>query len=275
MCNGGLLLELDSPAAANWLKKDSTRERFLTNLGSGACIKDRSYQVILQFVPIFFNPEDKDQLRQYEIHNNLEPLSVLKAEWIKAPKDRKPKQEVATLRVYHSTAASANKVLCKGTSIFNRRVVLRKPKREPIRCLHCQRFGHERRHCKASQPSCGRCADVHETDQCKALRDQFSCANCMGPHPSYDRKCPHFWDKCRQIDSRRPENNLAFYPTDEAWTWSTLEYNTNSESPLPPPRPAPGIPRPPVLRQTRLPFPFVPPTPTNEQQSQPQSNPPQ
>ena len=59
----------------------------------------------------------------------------------------------------------------------------------------------------------------------------------MGPHPSYDHKCSHFLDKCRQIDSCRPKNNLAFYPTDEAWTWSTLDYNPNSESPLPPTSP--------------------------------------
>ena len=53
--NGDLPLELDSPEAVDWLRKSETRERLLANIiGSGACIKDRTYQIILQFVPVQF-----------------------------------------------------------------------------------------------------------------------------------------------------------------------------------------------------------------------------
>lgn len=238
MRNGGLLLELDSSASADWLRETTPRDSFLSNLGSGANIKDRSYQVIVQFVPIQFNPEDTEQLRQYESFNGLAPHSILKAEWIKPIKDRKPTQKVATMRVYHRTAESANVILKEGASILSKRVIPKKPKKEPIRCLRCQRFGHERRACQATAPRCGKCADQHETDSCPADRFNPKCANCSGHHPSYDRDCPRFWDKCHQIDGRCPENKLAFYPTDEPWSWVTFDQAIQHEQPNDPPHPS-------------------------------------
>ena len=72
---GSLLLKLDTPFAADWLREGTPRDTFLANLGSGANIKDRTYQVIAQFVPVQFDPEDDDHLRQLEIFNGLEPAS--------------------------------------------------------------------------------------------------------------------------------------------------------------------------------------------------------
>ena len=71
MCNGSLLLKLDSPKSANWLLDDTNRTRFLDNIGSGACIKDRSYQVIVQFAPVQFQPKDKENIRTFETINGL------------------------------------------------------------------------------------------------------------------------------------------------------------------------------------------------------------
>ncbi|KAF9789347.1 hypothetical protein BJ322DRAFT_1018027 [Thelephora terrestris] len=112
--NGGLLLELDSTDSADWLRTPRVRESFLVGLGSGANIKDRTYQVIVQFVPIQFDPEDQEHLRQYELYNGIEANSVLKAEWIKPIKARTSIQRVATMRVYHRDAESANKILSEG-----------------------------------------------------------------------------------------------------------------------------------------------------------------
>ena len=159
------------------------------------------------------------------------------------------------MRVFHKDAKSANKVLSEGASIFNKRTIPKKPKKEPIRCLHCQRFGHERRDCKSDLPNCGRCAGAHETNDC-TTNLPFKCVNCNYQHPSYDRECSKFREKCRQTDSRCPENKLAFYPTSEPWTWVTNEQLAHAEPPslppsFPPPFPQPGPEhRPP--RQTRL-----------------------
>ena len=90
--NDGLLLELDSPEAIDWLRKSKTGGHLLANIGSGACIKDRTYQIILQFVPVQFDPKNDEHLWQYEEQNNIAPKTVLKTEWIKPVKDRKKDQ---------------------------------------------------------------------------------------------------------------------------------------------------------------------------------------
>ena len=252
MRNGGLLLELGSSEAAEWLRGDDVREGFLTNVGSGANIKDRTYQVIVQFVPVQFKPDDDAHLRDYESFNGLAPNSVLKAEWIKPVNDRRPNQRVATMRVYHKDALSANKILSEGASILGKYTTPKKPKKEPIRCLKCQRFGHERRDCKADDIRCARCAESHETSSCEAQRTNHKCINCLGPHPSFDRECPKFEEKCRQTDSRCPENNLAFYPTDDSWTWATIDQDIRADPPATAPSPPPETGRRRELRQTQL-----------------------
>ena len=269
MRNGGLLLELDSPKAVDWLKREDVRESFLSNMGSGANIKDRTYQVIVQFVPVNFKPDDDQHVREYEASNGLESESVLKAEWIKPVSERRQNQRVATMRVYHRDAISANKILSEGAYVLGKRTSPKKPKKEPIRCLKCQRFGHERRDCRSETPRCGKCAGMHETDSCTAQRDNFKCANCPGSHPSYDRDCPAFEEKCIQTDARRPENNLAFYPTDDSWTWATIEHNAQASPPAANPTSRPN--RPNTLRQTQLTGANATPIgrpPTSSQQSQ-------
>lgn len=234
--NGGLLLELNSDEAANWLKSDAVINSFLENVGSGASVKNRTYQVIVQFVPVGFDPTDDEHIRAYEEHNNIANGSVAKAEWIKPIKDRKKDQKVATLRVYHRDAESANTILKQGAYVFTKRVVPKRPHKEPIRCLRCHKFGHERRDCKYENTYCGKCSKLHETEDCSAPRSEYICINCFGPHPSYDRDCPKFWEKCQQMDQCCPENGLAFYPTEEQWTWITLD-NAAAARALPPPPP--------------------------------------
>ena len=251
--NGGLLLELNTDEAALWLKSDEIINRFLENLGSGASVKNRTYQVIVQFVPVSFDPADDKHIKAFEEHNNIAEGSIAKAEWIKPAKDRKPNQKVATLRVYHRNAQSANTILKQGAYVFNKRVVPKRPHKEPIRCLRCHRFGHERRECKSQNVYCGKCSGIHETDTCREHPRAFKCINCLGPHPSYDRECQVFWEKRQQMDQRCPENGLAFYPTNEPWTWITLDDAATHQTPPTPPDEFDRRPRPhPMLRQTRL-----------------------
>ena len=225
--NGGLLVELDRAEAADWLCDDANRSKLLDNIGSGASIKNRTYQVIVQFIPVQFNPENEESLRNVEKVNELRPKTILKAEWIKPVKDRREGQKVATARFYFNDAKTANTVLSTNTYIREKKVVTKKPRKEPIRCLKCQQFGHERRHCRANEPRCARCARNHPTKECITPQRDITCCNCEGRHPSYDRDCPKFLEKCAQIDSRCPENNLAFYPTDEPWSWATMDTRLN------------------------------------------------
>ena len=252
--NGGLLLELNSDEAAQWLRSDGVITSFLENLGSGASIKNRTYQVLVQFVPVTFDPADDEHVRGFEENNGITNGSIAKMDWIKPKKDRKVGQKVATLRVYHRDVESANTILKQGAYVFNKRVVPRRPHKEPIRCLRCHKFGHERRNCNYENPYCRKCTRLHETEDCSAPSTEYKCINCFGPHPSYSRECPKFWEKCQQMDQRCPENGLAYYPTKEPWTWVTLDHAASAQAPPPPPPAAPAHQTrpPPTLRQTRL-----------------------
>jgi len=254
--NGGLLLELNSDEAANWLRSDGIITSFLGNLGSGASIKNRTYQIIVQFVPVTFDPANDEHIRGFEENNDIAIGSIAKMDWIKPKKDRKNGQKVATLRVYHRNVESANTILKQGAYVFNKHVVPRRPHKEPIRCPRCHKFGHERRNCNYENSYCGKCTRTHETDECSTPPTEYKCINCLGPHPSYSQECPKFWEKCQQMDQRCPENGLAYYPTDEPWTWVTLDHAASAQAPPPPPPPAAPthLTQPhQTLRQTRLP----------------------
>jgi len=74
--NGGLLLELNSPETVQWLRNTNITDKFLGGIGSGASIKNKTYQVIISFTPIQFNPEEDKQVRAYEEHNNIQQNSI-------------------------------------------------------------------------------------------------------------------------------------------------------------------------------------------------------
>lgn len=187
---------------------------------------DWTYQVIVQFVPVEFWTEGDASLRQYESVNSLEEKSVLKVEWIKPVQDRKPLQKVVTTWFYHRDAKPANVILSRGAHVLGKKVIPKKLKRGPIWCLKCQQFGHERRNCMAATARCVKCACAHETEECQATRRVFECVNCGCNHPSYDRFCQSFLDKCIQLNICCPKNNLAFYPTEEPWSWVTMDQTT-------------------------------------------------
>jgi hypothetical protein len=65
----------------------------------------------------------------------------------------------------------------------------------PMRCFHCQRFGHTKNVCKNTQlcRSCG--LDFHGEVDCT---EKVKCVNCQGPHESSSRDCPK-WTEEKKI----------------------------------------------------------------------------
>jgi len=59
----------------------------------------------------------------------------------------------------------------------------------PRRCYNCQKFNHSKQSCRATQPTCVNCGEVGHNENCNL---PTQCANCEGPHPASDRKCPHY-----------------------------------------------------------------------------------
>ena len=80
---GGLLLELNSLDAVGLLEDQLDKATFLGKLGESATIRPRQYNVVVYFVPLFFNAGDPEDMREVELANGLEPNSIMATRWIK------------------------------------------------------------------------------------------------------------------------------------------------------------------------------------------------
>src|SRR6266481_2220539 len=83
LCNGGILLELNSDEAAEWFADPEARKAFLSHLQGTATIKPRHYNVVVQFIPLTFRPNRDLDLREIKEVNKLDEGELAKAKWIK------------------------------------------------------------------------------------------------------------------------------------------------------------------------------------------------
>jgi len=92
---GGLILiEMGNPEAANWFQTDETTKQFIQEFDPKAAVKRRNFPIILKFVPIEWNPDSQDELRDLETRHGLEANTIISATWIKDPTKRRAHQEV-------------------------------------------------------------------------------------------------------------------------------------------------------------------------------------
>ena len=90
--NGGLVLELPSAEAVNWVKEPSRKESFLKKLDGKAQVKNRLFNVVVPFIPVLTDLTNPDILQKIEQENRLPEESVNGIKWIKDPARRSFKQ---------------------------------------------------------------------------------------------------------------------------------------------------------------------------------------
>ena len=220
--NGGILLEFTNKEAVNWLKHGDRRERFINATGGKLTIKDRLFNIVVQFVPISTALEEDETLRNLEEDNNVPESSIASARWIKPINRRSPFQRFAHAILSISSPTVANHFIKQGININRENLRAHKDKKEPLRCLKCQKWGHIARTCKAENDTCGTCADRHRSSACPSEKPPF-CVSCNSTdHPSSSRKCPEFVQKCHDLNARTLENTMPYFPTEEEWTQELL-----------------------------------------------------
>lgn len=216
--NGGTIIEFQTPQAAEHLKNKRNRDAFIQALDPNASIKERTYPVIIQFVPLNFNPDNVEQLRDLEKENNWNQESITLARWIKPPTKRNPNQRVAHLLIILNDPKVANESIRDGITLNQNILQVKKNKREPIRCAKCQHYGHIAKECISHQDACANCAGDHRTSECNN-KDRTCCVSCESDdHTSWDRKCPEFERRCNTLDAKDQDNTMPYFPTDEPWT---------------------------------------------------------
>lgn len=226
---GKYIFEINSPVAANWLRADGNREAFANGLERGAIIVLRSYPIVIKFVPITFDVNNPEDLKEIVMKTRDNADQVLKARWIKDPNRRGPKQQVAFLNVDMKTPEAANAIIVNGAFIHGKRCEAKKYRTDAMRCNKCQRYGHVIALCKSESPTCGQCAKGHWTAQCETNEENSFCINCRtAGHAARDFRCPTMEERSRIQDNRNPDRKLKYYPTVDAWTHELLpEYSAN------------------------------------------------
>ncbi|KAF5383104.1 hypothetical protein D9615_004832 [Tricholomella constricta] len=234
--NGGALYEMNSTEAAAWLREENVKKLFVEKFGADVEMKDRSYPLLVEFVPTSLGDNAMEATREIERANGLGEGEITQAKWVRAPHTRtNPNQKSAHLIVSCRTKETANRAIGGGLVIEGKRVNAKKLDHEPRRCLKCQFYGkgHIAQECKQVHETCGKCAGQHKSKDCKETDTRkFSCVNCRArrwrdDHSSADRMCPVFLEAKERLKARMPEMKYKFYPTNDIRTWVRVE---NSEA---------------------------------------------
>ena len=216
--NGSPILELNNSEAAAWLKDPTRKRAFLDHLGGKVQVKERSYQLVVPFLPITVKTDDSATLRAIERESDLTTHSITRMKWIKDPNRRSANQRRVHALVSTTSPHAANHLIKEGLYLDQTRFHPRKDRKEPIRCLKCQRWGHFSGSCTQKTDTCGICAHEHRDRNCNSF-GTYHCVNCdSDSHSSRDRECPDFQRRCEELDARTPENAMPYFPTDEPWT---------------------------------------------------------
>lgn len=217
---GGLILvEMGNPEAANWLQTDEITKQFIQEFDPNAAVKRRNFPIILKFVPIEWNPDSQDELRDLETRHGLEANTITSAAWIKDPTKCRTAQVVANVKLMCSSPSTANKIIIGPTYLGGRAISAHKDIKEPSVCGKCQHYGHFVAECRETKDTCRQCGNDHHTNTCTE-RNSVKCIPCGSTdHSTNDRTCPEYAKRMQTLEQKSPEYLKPFYLTTEQWTW--------------------------------------------------------
>jgi hypothetical protein len=125
-------------------------------MGSTASYKVQTYEVVLDWVPVTFEPHLTGSLELVEQASRLNTAAILEARWIKPIHLRAPGQRTALAIFEFRTCKEANHAIEFGLFIEGKKVWVRKQLQEPKQCLKCQCFGeHKAASCVSRYEVCG------------------------------------------------------------------------------------------------------------------------
>ncbi|KAJ7347817.1 hypothetical protein DFH08DRAFT_698719 [Mycena albidolilacea] len=109
---GAALLHMNDEAAVSWLK--ANMDDFLRHMGGTSVYKECLCNVVLQYVPVTFDPTAKGALEVVGNDNSLPRGVLTKARWIKPLERRREGQRVAHTIFGSSDPWAANTAIREG-----------------------------------------------------------------------------------------------------------------------------------------------------------------
>ncbi|KAF8596971.1 hypothetical protein BDV93DRAFT_403042, partial [Ceratobasidium sp. AG-I] len=215
---GGVLYELKTKEARDWLVRPDVCKKFTESFGCTLRYRPRKFPILVEFVPVEFNINKEDAIDTLVRTNELPEGSITALKWVRDPKRHDAEQRHAHLIVYCSTKEVANNWILYMGTIEGKEVGSTKLLPEPMRCYNCQLDGHLAKQC-ASPEVCGSCGGNHRTDVCNDRKNLY-CVTCKEKgHPTWSTACPNYVTRCMNLTDRVPDNRYKYYVTSEEWTW--------------------------------------------------------
>ncbi|THU91601.1 hypothetical protein K435DRAFT_622743, partial [Dendrothele bispora CBS 962.96] len=220
LTGGGILCVFQTPEEVRWMMDENRLERFAQHWGSSATVKAPYYETVLPFVPLTTDLHNQQSLREIEVNNGLEKGSIASARWIKPASQRKAGQQVAHAILSFKTCMAANSAIRQHLVVKGKEIYPYKETTEALRCMKCSSYRHISRNCKSPHDVCGRCAEHHPTQHCRAGDDQLHCANCkQDGHGAASRDCPVFTAETAKRKGRTMEAQYELFITEDPETW--------------------------------------------------------
>ncbi|OAX30833.1 hypothetical protein K503DRAFT_704746, partial [Rhizopogon vinicolor AM-OR11-026] len=95
MHSGGIIVEMETEGLATWCRSPDGRTAFESHLGSPASLSNRTFPIVLQYLPTQTKIEQVGFLQLMEHENSLPENSLAAIRWIKPPLRRTSQQQKA------------------------------------------------------------------------------------------------------------------------------------------------------------------------------------
>ena len=136
-------MQLNLKEAALWLKEPDVKMNFLKEFSNGASFKDRSFNIMVKWVPITFDLGNRTHHREIKEVNDLTEHLISCTCWIKPKRRSHEGQTHVHLILTLNEAETANCIICSGIDICRVKTKAERTKHEPIQCLKCRGWEHK------------------------------------------------------------------------------------------------------------------------------------
>ncbi|KAG2354434.1 hypothetical protein BDR07DRAFT_1204904, partial [Suillus spraguei] len=92
LCNGGIIVELETERLASWLNNPSGRSTLESHLDITVSFRQHNFSLILEYLPIQMQIEHTNFLCNIENENQLPANTLTSIRWIKPPMKRSSEQ---------------------------------------------------------------------------------------------------------------------------------------------------------------------------------------
>lgn len=175
-------------------------------LGSGAKVSVPHYGVVIQDVPLYYDPTQATYRRDLYAQNPAlipAPETVVEARWL-VPRERLPEgRRTGSWVVFLDNQQAADNLIDQGVRVQALLLSARRYFSGPRQCRQCQRWGHLSYSCRDREQTCAHCGGPHHGHDCPHPESK-SCVNCKGSHDSFDPRCP-----TRRVETLRVQGAQA------------------------------------------------------------------